>query len=440
MFPFQFLKMLERVLHSFEAGRRGKPDELDANIAHLIGAHMLELHPKSRFDLDVSGDFLSEKERFLVNIGGEVSRSLLEIPELKSDIAVLVLEYYNAIHKTSLKNSNFKFVFNFKPQSEDLALNGQAGDIGSPIAVAYRDAHGYLPLERYLAVEIRDLIDRIFGSPDTNSVIKGIIERRYDIYDNMDVTNSYITPEILKAFRDSSLKDLPDYNLVGLKADGKVLVNVEYEGHTPRKITDVIVPIEHEPTLSVEEVRKRLTEIIRSYCNYVNSKSHLTIDDDVVDIISFNHLGTKNVLGGWKADSGNREAKPYRDGFASYGCCEDSFSGEDPSKPSGTGTFLARYIAVQIVGNHLADFARVVLTYRTGKEEAGLNITTNGTGLLKQTELERWIRKNVSLGINDAISNFNLRDPALYRKIVLASDFFHNPEFPWNKVDLVYRK
>ena len=45
--------MSERVLHSFEAGRRGKPDELDANIAHLLGAFFLEMNPLARFDIRI---------------------------------------------------------------------------------------------------------------------------------------------------------------------------------------------------------------------------------------------------------------------------------------------------------------------------------------------------------------------------------------------------
>ena len=64
-----------------------------------------------------------------------------------------------------------------------------------------------------------------------------------------------------------------------------------------------------------------------------------TYDIDVSNL-TINGLGAWNT-GGWKVDEGSREAKPYRDGFATYGCNEDSFSGEDPTKPSGTGTFLA---------------------------------------------------------------------------------------------------
>ena len=117
---------------------------------------------------------------------------------------------------------------------------------------------------------------------------------------------------------------------------------------------------------------------------------------------------------------------------------EDSFSGEDPSKPSATSTYLARSIAIQVVGNGLADFARVMLSSTIGQDRMDLNITTQGTGRLSQYELEQWVRARIPLTCQDTISRFSLRNPQLYRAIVDSSDFFHNPHFPWNQVTLPY--
>ena len=99
---------------------------------------------------------------------------------------------------------------------------------------------------------------------------------------------------------------------------------------------------------------------------------------------------------------------------------------------------LARYIAVQVVGNDLADFARVALRYTIGEEEVGLNITTNGTGKVFQEELHRWVRNNIPLRISDVIVKFNLRNPQLYRQLAADSDFFQNIALPWNKVEVRY--
>lgn len=400
---------MERIVHSFEAGRRGKPDELESIIANSIGGFLLTLNPNSRFDLDVSGDYMPHEDKFLINIGGEISKSLLEIPNLESELSKRILTLYNVIHRASLGHEKFKFVFNFKPQSDVLASNGDAGDIGNPIAVAYKYGPIYEPWERFLAVETRDLIDDLFHGG-------------FKTY-----TGNFNLPHL-------SIPNFPNHHIGGLRADGKVAVDFEYRNNEPIGVANLTVCIEHEPELSVENLRMKVTPIILSYFN--NAKeTPFRIDSGVINI---NPLGAWN-RGGWLVDSGNREAKPYRDGFATYGCCEDSFSGEDPSKPSGTGTFLARYIAVQVVGNNLADFARVALTYTAGSKEVGLNITTNGTAKLEQNEIEAWIRKNIPLGINDAIARFNLRDTNWHANAVIASDFFHSPAFPLNKFEVKYK-
>ena len=70
--------MNERILHSFEAGRRGKPDELESNIAHLIGSHLLKKDRQARFDLRVAGGYDSHAKKPKIRISGEVSSHVLE--------------------------------------------------------------------------------------------------------------------------------------------------------------------------------------------------------------------------------------------------------------------------------------------------------------------------------------------------------------------------
>ena len=109
-------------------------------------------------------------------------------------------------------------------------------------------------------------------------------------------------------------------------------------------------------------------------------------------------------------------------------------TGEDPSKPDLTATLLARYIAVQVVGYGLAEFARVSLSYIIGHDELHLNVTTNGQG--DQEYIEHWVRENVPLSLSQARKQFGLRDPHLYRQIVHDADLFQNPEYEWNRVNL----
>ena len=388
--------MLEKIAHSFEAGRRGKPDELDAGIANLIGAHLLDMDQNARFDLRVSGTY--RDGRPMVRVSGEVSDFLLGTPNIGNDISGIVLDRYNQVHRTGLKPEDILVELNLKPQDHNLASNGKAGDSGNPIAVAYKDNMSYLPWERFVAVKIRDILDGIYHN------------------------GGAVPPNLAKYPSISELK--------GLRADGKVSVGALYSGSQLDSLTQITLAIEHEKSLSIDELRKKVSKVVVAYLNRLEMITMRPLGNPEINI---NGAGAWNK-GGWEVDEGSREAKPYRDGFASYGVQEDSFSGEDPTKPSGTGTFLARYIAVQLVGNNLADFARVALSYTIGKEEVGLNIVTNGTSSLSQTDLEKVIRFQIPLGIRDTIQKFDLRNPKLYRKIVEDSDYFHGGGLPWNSV------
>ena len=390
--------MTERTLHTFEAGRRGKPDELEGGIAHLIGALFLELNPLARFDLRVGGRWSYEEEKPFVEVSGEVSESILT-PNLEESICGIVIDHYNKVHRTALTSDDLIIrCTGLKPQSDVLASNGSAGDSGNPIAVAYRNAPNHLPWERYLAVEIRDIIDNIFQNGNVPAHIADI----------------------------SGVKKLN-----GLRADGKVSVDAIYEGVRLCSLADVTIAVEHERSLGVEELREKLETMLHAYFSELGKEYGVCLGTPNITI---NGAGAWN-RGGWRVDEGSREAKPYRDSFSSYGAAEDSFSGEDPTKPSATGTFVARSVAVAVV-KHFSAFARVALTYKIGKDDVGLNITTNGTATKHQDEIEQAIRDSIKLGIGDAISSFGLLDPKLYRAIVESSDFFHNPKFPWNQTAL----
>ena len=88
---------------------------------------------------------------------------------------------------------------------------------------------------------------------------------------------------------------------------------------------------------------------------------------------------------------------------------------------------------MNVVNAGLADFARVALTYTIGREEVGLNITTNGTAHMPQDKIHTWVRDRISLTINHAQELFRLRDPQLYREIAARSDYFNCPTYPWNR-------
>ncbi len=394
--------MIELELEPFEAGRRGKPDELDSRIAHLLGSHLLKKDSQARFDLRVNGSYDPVQRKPLLKISGEVSKHLLT-PQLYDEMKRVTLLLYNKTHKSGYDEDNFIFHFGLKPQNGRLESNQKAGDLGNPIAVAYRGTPNFLPWERFLAVEIRNLFDRIYEQ---------------DGYLPLDLAGR------------CELQVLP-----GLCADGKIDVKVLYDEVQVHSIPSITLVLQHSEEANFDRFKNYCEKILRAYLLELQHHYVIPLGDTALIINSNGPF----IEGGWEVDDGSREAKPYRDMFGNYGCMEDSLAGEDPSKPSATGTFLARYIAVQIVGNGLADYAKVKIPCNIGREEVELNISTKKTGKLSQAELERWVRSKIPLSIHYAIEHFHLRDPALYRQIVDDSDFFHSPDLPWNKVEVKYR-
>lgn len=405
--------MSEKILHSFEAGRRGKPDELDSNIANIIAAEFLEINPDARFDVRVHGGYCRSENKPKIAISGEVSDYILQQDGLDIKLSDAIISHYNRVHDTSLSSNDITISYEFKPQSSSLALNGHAGDSGNPIAVAYRYGPSRLPWERHLAVELRDIIDSCAYPPS----------ERDKVMKEHSIGTPYEAVE----------------RIVGLKKDGKVGVNMLYDGIKPLGIESITIAAEHEEKLAVEELRERLGIVVSNFLQIYETRiSKLarqrkwpTFDFVGNPTIIINGLGAWNQ-GGWQVDEGNREAKSYRDGFGTYGVMEDSFAGEDSSKPSATGTMLARYIAVNVVAKGLADFARVALTYTIGREEVGLNVTTNGTATVPQEEIHQWVREIFQLRIKDAVKLFGLKSSFFYKIIASDSDYFHCFAFPWN--------
>lgn len=389
---------LETELHYFEAGRRGKPDERDTNLAHAIAAHFRTIAPLSRFDIRPSGRYESESGRIVVDISGEVSAKILDHPGLKQELTDLVISDYKRVERTD-KTPNPEVRIGLNRQNGELAANSRAGDSETAIAVAYANTPVNLPWERYIAVFIRDAIDEIFQNngkvPNPLAAITGIEQIDW------------------------------------LKPDGKISVEAEYRGSKLVRLTNVVVAAEHKRHACVEEVRAKIGSLTKACLDTLQRAYGQNFGRPD---ISVNNLG-QFTSGGWRTDAGSREAKPYRDGFSSYGVTEDSFSGEDPSKPSATLTLVARNAACWIVQNGYARFAKATAQIRIGEEKPRLHVFTNGTYARGLTQGELTLLVNAEawpLRLHDAIAAFGLGKPETYEKIRKASDYFQDPNYPWN--------
>ncbi len=403
--------MLERFTHVFEAGRRGKPDELDWQIAQLMAARCLEIDPYARCNLRVEGGWDREGQKPSVIVRGEISEPLLSRGTLEQELCAIAAGHYNRVNRTSLSESDFSFSFaSLNPQAAALASNARhenSGDSGSGLGIAVRGTHLALPYERFLAKEIANLVDEIYRAD-------GAVPDRLA---NSDVAR-----------------------IEGLRSDGKVEVVATYLGRDLHSVRGVTIAANHEAALPVGELRGRLEPVVREYLSQFEQAHPGVIVG--APRIHINGAGDWTDVGGWRTDAGNSDAKPHREWFGTWGVNEDSGSGEDPSKPSATGTLLARYIAVQVVGSGLADMARALLKFDIGEKYASfLEVNTYGTGRASQDDIERRVHEWIAGGqlphsLSDATREFGLRDPCTYRRLAAASDYFHLPhaDAPWNRV------
>ena len=384
--------MPEYILHSHEVGRRGKPDELDSQLAMRIGAEILRRDKDAKFDIRVAGGFSIPDNHPTVHVAGELSEQVMYATDFNHAVSKLIAIEYEKVVKQPFDPR--RVTFGTKPQSTVLAKNEAAGDSGTAIAVAYADTPGFLPWERFLAVEIRDVLDRVyFQQPIPDYIIATDLKRHQ------------------------------------LRADGKIEVIAKYEDAKIKSIEVITISVEHDEEKDLEVIQEQIEDLVVQIINYYSREHKVHLGHPKIVV---NPHGAR-TQGGWKTDAGTREAKPQRDAFGSYGLCEDAMCGEDPTKPGVTGTLMARKIAVRIVKHEYAKFARVMLCRQIGQTQPILNITTNGSSDMSQTELEGLVKRQFPLAFSTVVRGLKIKNPTVYDGVADDSDWFQRPTRERNK-------
>jgi len=225
-----------------------------------------------------------------------------------------------------------------------------------------------------------------------------------------------------------------------LGPDGKSQVTVRYEGGKPKKVTNVVIACQHtEDVLDkkrdvlCDEARKEIIEVV--------GKPVLKglIDKDTKFYV--NETG-KFVIGGPQSDTGMTGRKIVVDtygGMVAHG--GGAFSGKDPTKVDRSATYMARYIAKNMVKAGLADKLFIQLAYVIGvADPVSVMIDTYGTGKLSNEKLEKIIRDNFVLTPHGIIAELKLRESnhGRYRKTAAYGHFGREEEgFTWEVTDRV---
>ncbi|MBN2070646.1 MAG: methionine adenosyltransferase [Candidatus Krumholzibacteriota bacterium] len=221
-----------------------------------------------------------------------------------------------------------------------------------------------------------------------------------------------------------------DGTLGYLKPDGKSQVTIEYEDNFPRKIDTVLLSTQHSEDVSIDEIRKGLTE-------KVIDPVLAPFDIDKSDYrILVNPTG-RFVRGGPMADTGLTGRKIIVDtygGFGSHG--GGAFSGKDPTKVDRSASYAARHVAKNIVGAALADECEVQIAYAIGvAEPVSVMIETFGTGKISDEKLTKIVRELFDLTPRGIIERLDLRRD-IYRQTAAYGHFGREgSDFTWEKLD-----
>ncbi len=207
-----------------------------------------------------------------------------------------------------------------------------------------------------------------------------------------------------------------------LRPDGKSQVTVEYEGSKPVRVHTVVISTQHAADISQEEIRAEMIEkVIRPILKDL-------MDEDTVILV--NPTG-RFVTGGPQGDCGLTGRKIIVDTYGGVGRHGGgAFSGKDPTKVDRSATYMARYLAKNVVAARLAERAEVQLAYAIGvAEPVSVHVDTFGTGTVSDGRLEKILRDIFPLTPGDIIEHLDLRRP-IFQKTA-AYGHFGRPEFSW---------
>ena len=229
-----------------------------------------------------------------------------------------------------------------------------------------------------------------------------------------------------------------DGTLPWLRPDGKSQVSVSYEDGKPVSVEKVVIATQHDDMLAEygteeKELEFVTGEVIQHIIKPVLDSFNYPYSEDFI----VNGTG-RFVYGGPEADTGLTGRKIIVDtygGYAPHG--GGAFSGKDPSKVDRSATYMARYIAKNIVAADLAEKCEVQLSYSIGvAEPTSFYVKSFGTGKMSDERLTEIARDVFPVRPGEIVAYLDLKKPR-YRQTAAYGHFGRELElFTWEKTDM----
>ena len=370
----------KRVLFTSESVTEGHPDKIADQISDAILDAILAKDPYGRVACETM------VTTGLAFVAGEITTSCyVEIPDIVRE-TIRDVGYTRA--KFGFDAETCAVVTSIHSQSPDIAMGvdvGGAGDQGLMFGYATGETDTLMPLPVMLAHRLCERLAEV---------------RR---------------------------KDILDY----LRPDGKSQVTVEYVDGKPQRVTAIVVSAQHAPDITLRQLRE---DIIEYVIKPVIPPEYL--DEEHV-VYHINPTG-RFVLGGPQADTGVTGRKIIVDtygGSARHG--GGCFSGKDPTKVDRSASYMARYVAKNLVAAQLCRQCEIQIAYAIGvPQPVSICVDTKGTGVIPDERLASLVGRVFDLTPKGIIEHLDLRRP-IYKKTAVYGHFGRElPEFTWERVDM----
>ena len=223
----------------------------------------------------------------------------------------------------------------------------------------------------------------------------------------------------------------------GLRPDAKAQITVTWDDGGPKQVESVLLSTQHHPMWN--DRQGDLRDLVVEHV--IRPAMGDWWNDDVT--VFFNPTG-RFEAGGPEGDTGLTGRKIIVDtygGWARHG--GGAFSGKDASKVDRSASYVARYVAKNVVAAGLADECEIQLSYAIGvADPTSVSIDCHGTERVDEAAIEDAVMKVFDLTPSGIIAQLDLSHP-IFEPTAYHGHFGRRPDegrpgtFTWERTDRV---